>query len=290
MTQTTETDLTATLLISCEDREGLVAAVTGFIAGHHGNILHLDQHVDGERQVFFMRVEWDMRAFDLPRAEVGPAFAQVAEHFGMMWQLHFSDVRPRMAIFVSKQAHCLYDLLARWQAGEWQVEIALIVSNHRELAPVAAQFGIRYVVFPITPDTKAAQEAEQITLLREHQIDLIVLARYMQIVSAQFVAAFPHRIINIHHSFLPAFIGDRPYHKAFERGVKMIGATSHYVTADLDAGPIIDQDIIRVNHRDSVGDLVRKGRDIEKLVLARAVRAHLHHQVLVYENKTVVFG
>jgi formyltetrahydrofolate deformylase len=208
----------------------------------------------------------------------------------MRWTLQFSDVRPRMAIFVSKQAHCLYELLSRWQAGEWQVDIPLIISNHRDLAGVAAQFGIRYMVFPMTAETKGAQEKEQIALLREHRIDLIVLARYMQIVSPEFVDAFPNRIINIHHSFLPAFIGDRPYHKAYERGVKMIGATSHYVTVDLDAGPIIEQDIVRVDHRDTVDDLVRKGRDIEKLVLARAVRAHLLHQVLVYNNKTVVFN
>lgn len=281
---------TATLLISCPDRQGLVAAVTQFIAGHHGNILHLAQHVDQTEGVFFMRVEWELQTFDLPREAIQEAFAKVAQPLEMTWMLQFSDVRPRMAIFVSKQAHCLYELLSRWQAGEWQVDIPLIISNHRDLAGVAAQFGIRYMVFSMTPETKAAQEKEQIALLREHHIDLIVLARYMQIVSPDFVGAFPNRIINIHHSFLPAFIGDRPYHKAYERGVKMIGATSHYVTADLDAGPIIEQDIVRVDHRDTVNDLVRKGRDIEKLVLARAVRAHLLHQVLVYNNKTVVFN
>jgi formyltetrahydrofolate deformylase len=281
---------TVTLLISCPDRQGLVAAVTQFIAAHHGNILHLAQHVDQTEGVFFMRVEWDLGAFDLPREQIQDAFAKVAQPLGMRWTLQFSDVRPRMAIFVSKQAHCLYELLSRWQAGEWQVDIPLIISNHRDLAGVAAQFGIRYMVFPMTAETKGAQEKEQIALLREHRIDLIVLARYMQIVSPEFVDAFPNRIINIHHSFLPAFIGDRPYHKAYERGVKMIGATSHYVTVDLDAGPIIEQDIVRVDHRDTVDDLVRKGRDIEKLVLARAVRAHLLHQVLVYNNKTVVFN
>ncbi len=281
---------TVTLLISCPDRQGLVAAVTAFIAQHHGNILHLAQHVDQTQGVFFMRVEWELSSFDLPRDEITAAFAKVAQPLGMTWTIQYSDVRPRMAIFVSKQAHCLYELLSRWQAGEWQVDIPLIISNHRDLAGVAAQFGIRYMVFPMTPETKAAQEKEQIALLREHHIDLIVLARYMQIVSPDFVGAFSNRIINIHHSFLPAFIGDRPYHKAYERGVKMIGATSHYVTADLDAGPIIEQDIVRVDHRDTIDDLVRKGRDIEKLVLARAVRAHLLHQVLVYNNKTVVFN
>jgi formyltetrahydrofolate deformylase len=282
--------LTATLLISCPDRQGLVAAITGFIAAHHGNILHLDQHVDAEQGVFFMRVEWELASFDLARDAIAPAFAQVASPLGMSWELHFSDVLPRMAIFVSKQSHCLYDLLSRWQSGEWQVEIPIIISNHQDLAHVAEQFGVQFALFTVTAETKAAQEAAQIALLREKAVDFVVLARYMQIVSPDFVAAFPHRIINIHHSFLPAFIGDRPYHKAFARGVKMIGATSHYVTADLDAGPILEQDIVRVNHRDSVADMVRKGRDIEKLVLARAVRSHLHHQVLVYNNKTVVFG
>jgi formyltetrahydrofolate deformylase len=282
--------ITATLLISCPDRQGLVAAVTGFIAGQHGNILHLDQHVDAAQGIFFMRVEWDISTFTTPREQIAPAFAAVAEPLGMTWELHFSDVVPRMAIFVSKQSHCLYDLLSRWQAGEWQVDIPLIISNHRDLAGIAAQFGIRYAVFPIEPATKAAQEAEQIALLHAHKVDFVVLARYMQIVSPQFIEAFPRRVINIHHSFLPAFIGDRPYHKAYERGVKMIGATSHYVTAELDAGPIIEQDIVRVDHRDSIHDMIRKGRDIEKLVLARAVRAHLYHRVLVYHNKTVVFG
>ncbi|MDX2139979.1 MAG: formyltetrahydrofolate deformylase [Chloroflexota bacterium] len=282
--------ITATLLISCPDRQGLVAAVTGFIAGQHGNILHLDQHVDAAQGIFFMRVEWDISTFTTPREQIAPAFATVAAPLGMTWELHFSDVVPRMAIFVSKQSHCLYDLLSRWQSGEWRVDIPLIVSNHRDLAGIAAQFGIRYAVFPMEAATKAAQEAEQIALLRTHNIDFVVLARYMQIVSPQFIEAFPRRVINIHHSFLPAFIGDRPYHKAYERGVKMIGATSHYVTAELDAGPIIDQDIVRVDHRDSIADMIRKGRDIEKLVLARAVRAHLHHRVLVYHNKTVVFG
>lgn len=285
-----DTSLTATLLISCPDRQGLVAAVTGFIASHGGNILHLDQHVDAEQGVFFMRVEWDLARFDLAGETIRAAFATVAEPFGMTWDIHFSDVIPKMAIFVSKQSHCLYDLLSRWQSGEWRVDIPVVISNHPDLAQTVSQFGLRYEVFPMTPDNKAAQEAAQLVLLRELDIDFVVLARYMQIISSAFVNAYPNRVINIHHSFLPAFIGDRPYHKAYERGVKMIGATSHYVTADLDAGPIIEQDIVRVNHRDSVADLVRKGRDIEKLVLSRAVRAHLRHQVLVYHNKTVVFG
>jgi formyltetrahydrofolate deformylase len=285
-----DTSLTATLLISCSDRQGLVAAVTGFIASHGGNILHLDQHVDAEQRVFFMRVEWDLARFDLAGEAIRRAFAIVAEPFGMTWDIHFSDVIPKMAIFVSKQSHCLYDLLSRWQSGEWRVDIPVVISNHPDLAQTVSQFGLRYEVFPMTADSKAVQEAAQLALLRELDINFVVLARYMQIISSAFVDAYPNRVINIHHSFLPAFIGDRPYHKAYERGVKMIGATSHYVTADLDAGPIIEQDIVRVNHRDSVADLVRKGRDIEKLVLSRAVRFHLRHQVLVYHNKTVVFG
>ncbi len=282
--------LTATLLISSPDRPGLVAAVTGFIAGHGGNILHLDQHVDAQENAFFMRVQWDLTGFNLPRAAIAPAFEAIAAPLAMSWQLHFSDVTPRMAIFVSKQAHCLYDLLSRWQSGEWRVEIPLIISNHADLAPVAAQFGIRYEVIPVTAETKAEAEARQIALLIEQVVDLVVLARYMQIVSPAFIEAFPNRIINIHHSFLPAFAGAQPYQRAHERGVKLIGATCHYVTAELDAGPIIEQDTIRVNHRDSAADLVRKGRDIEKLVLARGVRAHLLHQVLVYKNRTVVFA
>jgi formyltetrahydrofolate deformylase len=282
--------LAATLLVSCPDRQGLVAAITHFIATHHGNILNLDQHVDVEQNVFFMRVEWDLARFTLTREQIESAFAQVAAQYGMTWQIYFSDVTPRMAIFVSKMSHCLYDLLSRWQSGEWQVEVPLIISNHPDLAHIAQKFDIRYEVFPITKDNKAEQEARQLALLREYHIDFVVLARYMQIISPTFIAEYPNRIINIHHSFLPAFAGASPYQRAYERGVKLIGATSHYVTADLDAGPILEQDIIRVNHRDEVPDLVRKGRDIEKLVLARAVHTHLLHQVLVYNNKTVVFA
>ncbi len=280
----------ATLLISCPDREGLVAAVTQFIASNDGNILHLDQHVDQQENVFFMRVEWDLARFRYSPDEVANAFAPIAERYAMNWAIHLSQNVPRMAVFVSKEAHCLYEILARYRAGEWAVEIPLIVSNHPTLQDVAAQFGIPFHVIPVTKDDKRQQEDKQIALLQEHGVDLVVLARYMQILSADFVAQFPNRVINIHHSFLPAFPGAKPYHMAYSRGVKIIGATSHYVTADLDAGPIIEQDTVRINHKDSVDDLVRKGKDVEKLVLARAIRFHLQNQVLVYNNKTVIFA
>jgi formyltetrahydrofolate deformylase len=281
----------ATLLISCPDRSGLVAAITQFIAGNNGNILHLDQHVDAQENIFFMRVEWDLSRFAIPQPEIDARFrAEVGERFSMTWELHFSSVVPRMAIFVSREPHCLYELLARLQSGEWRVDVPLIISNHPDLAPVAEKFGIPYHVFPINKENKAEQERVQIALLRECGVDFVVLARYMQILTGTFVAEFPNRIINIHHSFLPAFPGGRPYHEAFARGVKIIGATSHYVTEGLDEGPIIEQEIMRINHKDSVQDLIRKGKDVEKLVLARAVRYHLQHQVLVYNNKTVIFG
>lgn len=282
--------LSATLLISCPDQKGLVAAVTDFIFTNSGNILHLDQHVDAEAGVFFMRVEWDMGGFIIQRHELSSAFDFVARRFEMRWELHFSDVKPRMAVFVSKQSHCLYDILSRWQSGDWGVEIPLVVSNHPDLGEIAEKFGLDFRVFPISKENKAEQEAAQISLLKEHNIDFVVLARYMQILSADFVREFPNKIINIHHSFLPAFAGAKPYHAAYERGVKIIGATSHYVTADLDAGPIIEQNVMRVNHKDSVKDLIRKGQDVEKLVLSQAIWHHMEHRVLVYNNKTVVFS
>ncbi|MDX2162713.1 MAG: formyltetrahydrofolate deformylase [bacterium] len=280
----------AVLLISCPDQPGLVAAITRFIAEHHGNILHLDQHVDMQENVFFMRVEWDLSGFTLPPDAISETFSRIAEPLRMNWRLRFSDQVPRMAVFVSKEAHCLYEILARYQAGEWNVTIPLIVSNHAALEPIAQKFGIEFRLFPITTDTKLAQEAAQIALLQAYQIDVVVLARYMQILTPAFVEAFPNRIINIHHSFLPAFVGAKPYHAAFSRGVKIIGATSHYVTGDLDAGPILEQDTVRISHKDSVEDLIRKGKDVEKLVLSRAIRYHLQSQVLVYNNKTVIFG
>lgn len=279
----------AILLISCPDRHGLVAAITDFIAQYNGNILHLDQHVDGQESIFFMRVEWDLSAFEMPRDQIQAAFRPIAERFNMTWRLRFSDEVQRMAVFVSKQSHCLYDVLSRWQSGEYKVEIPLIISNHSDLEPIARNFGIPYHVIAVSGDRKRQQEEEQIRLLREHDIDFVVLARYMQILTDEFVQQFPLRIINIHHSFLPAFVGAQPYHQAFRRGVKIIGATSHYVIADLDAGPIIEQNVARVTHKDSVQDMIRKGKDLEKTVLARAIWQHLQHRVLVYGNKTVVF-
>lgn len=280
---------TAILLIACPDRIGIDAAVTQFLSEHNGNIVDFDQHVDPQENVFFMRVAWELARFDLPRNDIEKAFDPVAEHFDMDWDLHFSDQKQRMALFVSKQSHCLYDLLARHESGEWPVDIPLILSNHPDLEHVARTFGIDFRVFNITPETKAEQERDQVTLLEAYDIDVVVLARYMQILSPFFVERYPHRIINIHHSFLPAFAGARPYHAAYSRGVKLIGATSHYVTAELDAGPIIDQDIIRVTHKDEPVDMIRKGRDLEKSVLARAVWWRLQHKILVYGNKTVIF-
>lgn len=280
----------AILLISCPDQRGLIASVTEFIFTNRGNIIALDQHVDAGENVFFMRLEWSLDGFAIAREEIAAQFQLTADRFKMTFALHFSDEVPRMAVFVSKQAHCLYDILSRWQSGEWRVEIPLIVSNHDTLQPVAETFGLPFFQFAVNKENKAGQEGKQISLLREHNVDFVVLARYMQILTPAFIEAFPNRIINIHHSFLPAFIGAKPYHAAHARGVKIIGATSHYVTADLDAGPIIEQETIRVNHKDSVDDLVRKGQDVEKLVLARAVWYHLRWQVLVYKNKTVIFA
>lgn len=282
--------LSAILLISCPDRQGLVAAITDFIARHNGNILHLDQHVDVQENVFFMRVEWDLSRFEIARGMIAARFGEIAAPFNMTWDLHFSDDVPRMAIFVSKESHCLYDILYRHQSGEWRVDIPVIVSNHPAMGALADKFGIPYRVTPVNKDNKAETEQTQLQILSEFNIDFVVLARYMQIISENFVNHYPNRIINIHHSFLPAFAGAKPYHRAHGRGVKIIGASSHYVTAELDAGPIIEQDIMRVNHRDSVEDLVRKGKDVEKLVLSRAIRYHLNHQVLVYNNKTVIFA
>ncbi len=280
----------AILLIHCRDRQGLVAAITDFIARNNGNIIYLDQHVDAQQQVFFMRVEWELDQFRIPSGEIGAQFqSELAERFDMHWRLHFNNERPRMAVFVSKLPHCLFDILGRCQSGEWQIDVPLIVSNHEDLRPIAERFGIDYHVLPITPENKLAQEARQLELLREYEIDFVVLARYMQILSPEFITHYPERIINIHHSFLPAFPGAKPYHSAHARGVKIIGATSHYVTSELDAGPIIAQDVVHVSHRDSVEDLVRKGRDLEKLVLARAIWNHTQHKILTYDNRTVIF-
>jgi formyltetrahydrofolate deformylase len=280
---------TATLLVACPDQKGLVAKIASFIYSNGGNIIHADQHTDFTAGLFLMRLEWQLEGFNLPRELIAPAFNAIALPLQANWQLHFSDTVPRIAIWVSRQDHCLYDLLWRQQAGELAAEIPLIISNHPQLKSIAEQFGIDYHHFPISAETKAEQESKQLDLLRHYQIDLVVLAKYMQILSPDFVAQFP-QIINIHHSFLPAFAGANPYHRAYERGVKIIGATAHYVTEDLDEGPIIEQDVVRVSHRDAVADLIRKGKDLERIVLARAVRLHLQNRVLVYGNRTVVFA
>lgn len=280
----------AILLISCPDQKGLVSCVTEFVFRNGGNIIDLEQHVDREEAHFFMRIEWELTDFSIPREDIAPQFkASVAERFGMRWQLHFPDIQPRMAVYVSRHSHCLYDILARYQADDWQVEIPLIISNHPDLEPAANSLGIDYHILPVTPGSKSVQEQAQLSLLEDYRIDFIVLARYMQILSEPFIEHYPGRIINIHHSFLPAFPGAKPYHSAHKRGVKLIGATSHYVTADLDAGPIIEQDVVRVRHTDCVEDLIRKGQDLEKLVLSRAIWRHLQHQVLVFRNRTIVF-
>jgi len=284
-----ESRRTATLLIKCPDRKGLVRDIADFIWRYGGNILHADHHIDFESQQFFSRVEWDLRDFTLPADEIGNSFGPIAERCGMEWELRFSDEEPAVAIFVSRLDHCLVDLLHRWELAELRGKVAAVISNHMDLSDTVERHGIPYHHFPVTPQNKRLQEAGQLQLLRSLQVDLVVLARYMQILSDDFVARYPNRIINIHHSFLPAFVGSSPYARAYERGVKLIGATSHYVTTIPDAGPIIDQDVVRVTHRDSLTDLIRKGRDLERLVLARGVRLHLERRVLLYANKTVVF-
>ncbi|MCL4685222.1 formyltetrahydrofolate deformylase [Myxococcota bacterium] len=279
----------ATLLVSCPDRRGIVAALAQLLYGHGANILDADQHTDPVAGMFFQRIRFDLAELRTDHTSLERAIAEAAERFGMTWRLAQADRIRRMALFVSKYDHCLYDLLLRQRAGELACEIPLIVSNHQDLAPVAAQFGIPFEVFPIRPETKTDQEKRERDRLDALGVDLIVLARYMQVLSPEFTDAYPARIINIHHSFLPAFMGGKPYHQAHLRGVKLIGATAHYATPDLDEGPIIDQDVTRCSHRDTIADLIRKGRDLEKQVLARAVRLHLDDRVLVYGNKTVVF-
>jgi formyltetrahydrofolate deformylase len=281
---------TATLLFSCPDRRGLVAKVANFIYANGGNIIHADHHTDFNAGLFLSRIEWQLEGFNLPRDLIAPAFGAIAQPLNGTYEIHFSDTVPRLAIWVSRQNHCLLDLIWRQQAGEFSAEIPLIISNHPDLEPIARQFGIDYHYLPITKDNKQEQQEKQLQLLQEYRIDLVILAKYMQIISPEFIDRFSSRqIINIHHSFLPAFVGANPYHKAYERGVKIIGATGHYVTSELDAGPIIEQDVVRVTHRDDVDDLIRKGKDLERIVLARAVRHHLGNRVLVYGNKTVVF-
>jgi len=282
---------TAILLIHCPDKQGILAAVTEFLNENHGNIIHLDQHVDHEEVIFYMRVEWELEKFTIPREKIADYFQTlIAQKFAIKFSLHFSDKRPRMAVFVSTMSHCLFDILARYTAGDWETEIPLIISNHETLRPVAKSFGIDFHLIEKNNTNKAQQELKEIEILKQYNIDFVVLARYMQVLSDQFVESFPNRIINIHHSFLPAFAGAKPYHAAHERGVKIIGATSHYVTADLDAGPIITQDIVRISHLDNVDSLIRKGRDLEKIVLSEAVYKHLQRKILVYNNRTVVFN
>ena len=282
---------TAKLLLHCPDKPGILAEVTDFITVNKGNIIYLDQYVDHVENIFFMRIEWELKDFLVPQEKIEDYFATLyAQKYEMNFRLYFSDTKPRMAIFVSKMSHCLFDLLARYTAGEWNVEIPLIISNHPDLQPVAERFGIPFHLFPITKETKEEQEKKEMELLAKHKITFIVLARYMQVISEQMINAYPNRIINIHHSFLPAFVGAKPYHAAFERGVKIIGATSHYVTTELDAGPIIEQDVVRITHKDTVQDLVNKGKDLEKIVLSRAVQKHIERKVLAYKNKTVIFN
>lgn len=279
-----------TLLLSCPDRPGLVAAVAGFVHRHGGNIVHAEQHTDTEQGVFFQRVEFETSAATPDRGRLAASVDALAAQFGMQVRIADGDARPRMAVLVSRESHCLYDLFARWKSHELPADIALVVSNHSDHADAAAHFGVPFHHLPVTPATKSRQEGAIDDLLTTHRVELVVLARYMQILTPEFVSRYPNRIINIHHSFLPAFVGGRPYHQAHERGVKIVGVTAHYVTADLDQGPIIAQDVIPIDHRDGVRDLVRKGRDLEKIVLARAVRAHVENRILVYGNKTVVFG
>ncbi len=275
----------------CPDREGIIANATDYIKRRGGNVVSLDQYVDREAGIFFMRLEWEISNFTIAREKMREVFSRLfTSRFDVKFQLYFSDERPRMAIFVSKMSHCLYDLLARYTAGEWNAEIPLIVSNHPDMEIAAKRFDIPYYYIPITKDTKAEQEAKTLELLAEHKVDFVVLARYMQILSADFIDHYPNNVINIHHSFLPAFVGAKPYHAAHTRGVKLIGATSHYVTSDLDAGPIIEQNITRISHRDNVDSLVRKGRDLEKIVLSQAVELHIQHKILPYENKTIIFA
>lgn len=281
----------ATILIYSPDQPGLVAAVTDFININGGNIIQLEQHVDRRENIFFMRIKWDLTKFVIPNEKINDYFQTMYAHkYNMTFRLYFNDYTPRMAVFVSKMSHCLFDILARYTAGEWNVEIPLIISNHEDLRWVAEKFGIEYHVLKMTKDNKDEIEGKQMALLEEKGVDFIVLARYMQILTDKFIESYPNKIINIHHSFLPAFVGAKPYHAAYERGVKIIGATSHYVTAELDAGPIIEQDITRITHRDAVEDLVRKGQDLEKIVLSHAIEYHIDRRVLVYKNKTILFS
>ena len=283
----------AILLLHCQDKPGIISEMTKFITDNNGNIIYLDQYVDREDGMFFMRIEWELEKFLIPREKIYDYIETLYSlRYGMTFNLYFNDERPRMAIFVSKMSHCLYDLLSRYKSGEWKVDIPCIISNHEDLRYVAEQFGIPYYVWSINKDHSNKDEVEkaEMGLLKEKRVTFIVLARYMQIITDNMIEAYPHHIINIHHSFLPAFIGAKPYHQAWERGVKIIGATSHYVTADLDAGPIIEQDVARISHKDTPESLVLKGKDLEKIVLSRAVSKHIERKILTYKNKTIIFS
>lgn len=279
----------AVLLISCPDQKGLVAAIADFLLHHNANILHADQHQDAGLNLFLMRVEWDLAGFDLDLADFAAAFKPISDRFHMQWRLAESGRKPRMAIFVSKYDHCLADLLYRYQSSELNCELPIVISNHEDTRWLADSHRIPFQHLAVHKDAKTEAEHMQLAILRNQAIDFIVLARYMQVLSPEFIRHYPNRIINIHHSFLPAFHGAKPYHRAFERGVKLIGATAHYVTETLDDGPIIEQDVARISHRDSLDDLIQKGADLEKVVLSHAVKWHIDNRVLVYANKTVVF-
>ena len=279
----------AVLLITCPDRKGIVANVSGFIYKKNGNIVHLDQHTDKESGIFFMRIEWELKEFALKRREIIPAMSKILKKFDMQYTLHFSDKKENVAIFVSKEGHCLNDLIYRFNNGEFNGNLKLVISNHMNLKEVCDKNNIPFYHIPICPQDRKLREKEEIKILKKNKIGLIILAKYMQILSPSFVSLYRNKIINIHHSFLPAFIGQKPYHQAYMRGVKIVGATSHYVTERLDEGPIIEQDIVRVSHKDSVFKIISKGRDIEKITLAKAVRLHLENKILVYNNKTIIF-
>ncbi len=279
----------AVLLISAPDKIGLVHEITGFIAKNNGNIINLDQHIDKDTKTFLMRVEWDLSTFKIPREKIKEEFEKVAKKHNMNFEIKFSDYIPKVAIFVSKFGHCLHDLLYRFSSGDLPGKVVAVFSNHKDFENLAKFYGIPYFYFPITKENKLEQEEKELEILKALDVDLIILARYMQILSKNFVEKYENKIINIHHSFLPAFPGAKPYHRAYKRGVKIIGATSHYVTEELDAGPIIEQDVIRVSHKDTIEDFIKKGQDLEKLVLARAVKWHLENKILVYNNKTVIF-
>ena len=280
----------AIILISCPDQSGIISKVTDFISSHGGNIMDLDEHVDFNDKVFFMRVAWELEGFNIPDQQIHDVFQEeIATRYSMNWSLHFSTYIPKMAIFVSKSSHCLYDILGRHQSGEWKVEIPVLISNHEKLKEVAERFDIPFRFFPINPENKLEQEIKQLEVLGELEVDFVVLARYMQILTPNLINAYPNRIINIHHSFLPAFPGAKPYHSAHARGVKIIGASSHYVTEELDAGPIIEQEVVHISHKDDVPQLIHKGKDLEKIVLSRAIYKHLERKVLVHQNRTIIF-